>query len=353
MIGGAELYLHRLLNSLREAGHELVLVTADEPGDLPGVEVRRVKLEGGRADQVYWFDKLARRELAQEVVDCVFSLERLARQDVFRAGDGVHQEWLAQRRRFAPWWRRPFVGRGAFHQTVQWLEAQTFSPLNTGCVIVNSEMVKREITEFYNYPEGKIHLVRNGVELDRWLSGDREATRADWGVRPGEYLLLFAGSGWERKGLQFVLAAVRRLRDAGVKLAVVGKGKRPLNVPRGVRFVEPMRDLENAYAAADLFVFPPIYEPSANVCFEALAAGLPVVTSSCNGAAEVVEEGINGTVVEDPSDLGALVDAIRFWQARPNVRPVPVRSDLSLERNVRETLAVLELAAAERVAEAR
>ena len=114
-----------------------------------------------------------------------------------------------------------------------------------------------------------------------------------------------------------------------------------------------MADLENAYAAADLFVFPPIYEPSANVVFEALAAGLPVVTSGCNGAAEVIEEGINGTVLEDPSDIGAILDAIRFWRARPNARPVPVKADLSLERNVRETLAVLELAAAERASEIR
>jgi len=98
-------------------------------------------------------------------------------------------------------------------------------------------------------------------------------------------------------------------------------------------------------------VFPPIYEPSANVVFEALAAGLPVVTSSCNGASEVIEEGINGTVVADPSDIGALAAAIEFWRARLNVRPVPVKANLSLERNVRETLAVLELAAAERAAE--
>ena len=114
-----------------------------------------------------------------------------------------------------------------------------------------------------------------------------------------------------------------------------------------------MANVEDAYAAADLFVFPPIYEPSANVCFEALAAGLPVVTSACNGAAEIIEPDINGTVVQNPSDIRALIEATRFWKARPAARPVTVKTDLSIERNVRETLAVLELAAAERAAEAR
>jgi UDP-glucose:(heptosyl)LPS alpha-1,3-glucosyltransferase len=166
-----------------------------------------------------------------------------------------------------------------------------------------------------------------------------------------DFLLLFAGSGWERKGLPFVLSALEKIADPRLKLVVAGKGRALRNAPEGVRFVGSMVDLENAYAAADVFVFPPIYEPSANVVFEALAAGLPVVTSACNGAAEVIEEGINGTVVADPSDIGALAAAIEFWRARPNVRPVPVKADLSLERNVRETLAVLELAAAERAAE--
>ena len=181
--------------------------------------------------------------------------------------------------------------------------------------------------------------------------GNRKAQRAKWAVGTDEFLLLFAGSGWERKGLPFVLSALGKMDDSSLKLVVAGKGRVPRKAPSGVRFVGPMADLENAFAAADLLVFPPIYEPSANVVFEALTAGLPVVTSACNGAAEVIEEGINGTVVADPSDIGALVAAIRFWRARPDVRPVPVKADLSLERNVRETLAVLELAAAERAAE--
>ena len=98
-------------------------------------------------------------------------------------------------------------------------------------------------------------------------------------------------------------------------------------------------------AAADVFALPAIYEPSANVCFEALAAGVPVVTSVCNGAAEVVEPSVNGTVLEDPADAAALVAALEFWLEQKTDRPVPVRADLSLERNVRETLAVIGQAA--------
>jgi UDP-glucose:(heptosyl)LPS alpha-1,3-glucosyltransferase len=352
-VGGAELYLQRLIGALRDEGHGVVLVTADAKAKPEGVEVRPVPLSGSRSARIAQFDEGVKTVLAGKPVDCLFSLERLSRQDVLRAGDGVHASWLEQRRRFSPAWKRWLVGRGAFHRAMMDLETRAYSPANTRHLIINSEMVGRDVRARFGFPEERMHLVRNGVEGERWQRGDREAQRAKWGLVPDEFLLLFAGSGWERKGLPFVIAALEKMSDASLKLVVAGKGRPPRNAPSGVRFVGPMADLENAYAAADLFVFPPIYEPSANVVFEALAAGLPVVTSACNGAAEVIEEGINGTVVADSSDIGALVDAIQSWRACPNARPVPVKADLSLERNVRETLAVLELAAAERAAEER
>ena len=350
-MGGAELYVRRLIAELVRLQHSVVLVT-DTPVDILGVaSVHVIPLNGARANQAAQFDKQARSILASLEADCVFSLERNGRQDVYRAGDGVHRIWLQQRRRFAPWWKKPFIGCGAFHRNMLALEAQTFNPANTRRIIVNSEMVRREILENFSFPAERIHLVRNGVDVARCRSGNRASTRARFGVRDDEFLLLFAGSGWERKGLAFVLAALRKLGSPRIKLLVAGKGKRPCCAPANAIFAGPMPNLEDAYAAADLFVFPPIYEPSANVCFEALAAGLPVVTSACNGAAEIIEPDINGTVLQNPADIGALVEAIRYWQARPTARPVPLKADLSIERNVRETLAVLELAASERAAE--
>ncbi len=347
-MGGAELYVRRLLAELVRLQHDVVLVT-DAPTEVAGVaNIHAIQLKGSRSAQVSQFNQQACGLLSDLDVDCVFSLERIGQQEVYRAGDGVHRVWLEQRRKYAPWWKRPFIGRGSLHQSLLQLEAETFNPANTRHIIVNSKMVRREILENFPFPAERIHLIRNGVDVSRCRSGDRTGTRARFGVRDDEFLLLFAGSGWERKGLAYVLGALRKLENPRVKLLVAGKGRRPLFPPAGVIFAGPMPDLENAYAAADLFVFPPIYEPSANVCFEALAAGLPVVTSACNGAAEVIEEKVNGSVVFDPSDVNTLVKSIRFWQRRPAVRPVLTQIDLSIERNVRETLAVLELAAAER-----
>jgi UDP-glucose:(heptosyl)LPS alpha-1,3-glucosyltransferase len=347
--GGAELYLQRLLAALAGRGHELHLFAEAWSGFPAGTQLHPIPVSGNRATRPRFFAEAVRAALAQKKFDCVFSLERTLKQDVYRAGDGVHRVWLQRRREFAPWWKKPLAGHGAFHKNLLALEAQTFDPKNTRHIIVNSEMVRREILENFPFPSERIHLVRNGVDTARFQSGRRLETRQRFGIKNDECLLLFAGSGRERKGLNFLLRAFSKLPNLNLKLLVAGKDRPPLFRPAGVVFAGPLPDMENIFAAADLLVFPPIYEPSANVVIEALAAGCPVVTSAQNGASELIREGCNGSVVENPADIQSLAGAVSFWRGR-KMAGLPDAADLSLERNVSETLAVLELAAQEKQA---
>ncbi|MFA6545577.1 MAG: glycosyltransferase family 4 protein [Limisphaerales bacterium] len=345
--GGAELYLQRLLQALLQGGHEPHLFAESWEGRPDGIQMHPVSVGGDRAQRAPRFADAVAAELKKLSFDVIFSLERTHRQDVYRAGDGVHRVWLQRRQQFAQWWRRPFVCAGSFHRNMMKLEARTFDPANTRHVIVNSEMVRREVLENFQFPADRIHLVRNGIDLERHRHGQRTATRERFGIKPDDTLLLFVGSGWERKGLRFVLRAFNRLKAPRVKLLVVGKGRPPFAVPDGTIFAGPMSDVENAYAAADIFVFLPIYEPSSNVVAEALASDLPVITSSLNGASEIITPRKNGTIITDPRDTDAVAEAVRFWILQRGLAEMPPKHELSLERNVEETLAVLELAARE------
>ncbi len=343
-IGGAELYLQRLLLALKEDGHELHLFAESWSARPDGIELHPVSAGGNRAERPVRFSAAVDRELARHQFDCILSLERTKRQDIYRAGDGLHREWLRQRRRFAPWWKKLFVGMGAFHSNMKALEAESFNPANTRHVIVNSDMVKREILANFRIPAERIHLVRNGVDVNHYQSGNRKALRQRYGIQDDEFLLLFVGSGWERKGLKFLLQAYESLTANNIRLLVVGKGKKPIFTPQGTIFTGPIDDVRDAYHAADLLVFLPIYEPSSNVVYEALASDLAVVTTKFNGASEIIREGKNGTVLSDPSNLPAVVKAIEKWRARRGSIETTAKEELSLERNVRETLAVIDLA---------
>ena len=240
---------------------------------------------------------------------------------------------------------------GAFHRNMLQLEGRTFDVQNTAAVIVNSEMVRSEITRCFSYPDERIYLIRNGVETARFCGLDRGKAREKLGIRTDQFLIAFVGSGWERKGLGFLMNALQvgRLNKA-VRLIVAGKGKAPSNSPEGTVFTGPIKEVEQVYAAADLFVTLPIYEPSANVVSEALAAGLPVITTLQNGASELLDEGRTGSVVADPRDALDVARKIRYWMDRGGAagRAACDVAALDIRRNIDETVALLEKISMER-----
>ncbi len=100
------------------------------------------------------------------------------------------------------------------------------------------------------------------------------------------------------------------------------------------------------YGAADIFLLPTIYDPFSNACLEALAAGLPVVTTRANGFSEIIQTGVHGTVLDDPRNIDAICEALLLWsdgarreQARPGIRELADRFDIS--SNVARTLEIL------------
>ncbi|WP_395745041.1 glycosyltransferase family 4 protein [Prosthecobacter sp.] len=345
--GGAELYVQRLLRGLTAAGHETHLFAEKWQGQAEGVQFHSIHVAGSRAERPLQFAEGVNAALQHLRFDCVFSLERTLRQDVYRAGDGLHRVWLQQRRRFAPWWKRPLVGLGAFHRNMLALEARTFDPANTQRIIVNSEMVRGEIAQhFPDFPQERVHTIRNGVEVRRFQNVSRAAARRRFRLEENDFVLLFVGSGWERKGLPWLLKFMAaHSDDPHLKLLVVTRDRMRGKVPPNVILTGPMPEVEAAYAAADVLTFLPIYEPCSNVVSEALATGIPVITTAFNGASELIDPGVNGQVLDDPADLATLGMCINHWRARGQAGPVKTRLPLDLETNVMLTLQVLELAA--------
>jgi UDP-glucose:(heptosyl)LPS alpha-1,3-glucosyltransferase len=100
------------------------------------------------------------------------------------------------------------------------------------------------------------------------------------------------------------------------------------------------------YAASDIFLLPTIYDPFSNACLEALASGIPVITTRANGFSEVIENGVHGSIVDLASDISSLRDAIRFWSdesRRSAARSTIIEraSQFDISNNVGKTLAIL------------
>ncbi len=349
--GGAEAYLKRLARGIVDLGHEAQLVATD---DWPTSEWSFGSVTRVQATSPIGFANELEKLRPQIGCDVLISLERVWRCDVYRAGDGVHQAWLNRRRKFEMPLQRFVRGINRKHRDILQLEESLFAKGGAGRVIANSEMVKKEIVDLYRYRAAKIDIVRNGASLEQFHFDPalREKSRNDLKLKPDEIALLFAGSGWERKGLRFAIEAIELCRDRKLRLLVAGRGNERDYKPKRffteepVRFLGEVGDLRPIYSAADIFILPSIYDPFSNACLEALASGLPVITTRDNGFSEIIENGIHGSIVDLPNNVLALRDAIEFWSdesRRAAARSTIIQraSQFDISNNVEQTLAIL------------
>jgi UDP-glucose:(heptosyl)LPS alpha-1,3-glucosyltransferase len=348
--GGAEAYLKRLAGGLIAAGHEASLFTTEEwpPNEWPFGAIER-----SRASSAIGFADAIRAAKLNERCDVVVSLERIWDCDVYRAGDGVHHAWLKRRAAAEGVMERLFRQLNGKHREMLRLEQSLLGDQRARRIVANSQMVKREITAEYNYPADRIDVVYNGgpIETFNGQREQREATRVRLGLKDSDTALLFAGSGWERKGLRYAADAVRELSRRDLKLLVAGRGNERKFRSPGAQFLGPVTDLPNLYAAADIFILPTLYDPFSNACLEAMASGLPVITTSANGFAEIIQDGVHGTIINVPIKTDSLAEAITYWsdparRAAARSAILSRAAEFDISRNVTETLAILLQAAA-------
>ena len=222
-----------------------------------------------------------------------------------------------------------------------------------GRVIANSRMVQDEIMRFYGFPNEKIDLVYNGVPIDEFRRDEesRAKIRQELGLKSKDIAVLFAGSGWERNGLRFAIEAVEA-SGKETRLLVAGCGDKRKSRSARVEFLDLVQDMPALYGALDIFLLPTIYDPFSNACLEALAAGLPVVTTRANGFSEIIEEGVQGTVLDDPRNIDAICDALRFWsdpaqRERARMGNLALARQFDISTNVARTLEILTSCAAD------
>jgi UDP-glucose:(heptosyl)LPS alpha-1,3-glucosyltransferase len=313
--GGAEKYVDRLAQKLLSLGHEVHLFSTEWPRR-PGLVLHPLPyFRGPGLFKLFHFNRMAEKAVDRKAFEVIQSFEKTACQDIYRAGEGCHREWLQQRKKYEPFHKRMGAAINPFHWLTLALERRLFERSDTRFFIANSQRGRQEILTHYRTAPEKIKVIYNAVE-----NSSGPAAPEGTGFREGEEkILLFVGSGFRRKGLYFLLRALPVvLQEVKVRLIVVGEGNQKkaarlaarLGVGRQVSFVGPVKDPGPYYRGADVFVLPSLYEPFSNACLEAMSRGLPVVTSEMNGASEALLSGENGVVVRDPADLKGLAQAV-------------------------------------------
>ncbi len=356
--GGVEVYLKGLAGGLRSEGHRVILFgTKEWPlEEWPGGEILRCE---GRSLARYIREVEDHKRSFGIGLDLLLSVEKVPGCDLYRTDEGLHLAWLMARQQYVPVWTRWFQWLSPRHREKLRLERLLFQPHSTRRVISISNKITRDIVSLYGYPPSQISMIRNGVpHFGIPSSSERMTAREQLSIAQEERVVLFVGTGWQRKGLGFAIRAVEKLNSTRqpsggsrkITLLVAGRGSVSRYNSPFVRFLGPVKQMAPVYAAADIFVTPTIFEPFSLAALEALSSGLPVITSSAAGISEIMTQDVHGEIIEEPSDIDSLAAALIKWLL---ITDDPARIAISrtacselaavftLDQNLHQTLALI------------
>ncbi|MFO1322677.1 MAG: glycosyltransferase family 4 protein [Burkholderiales bacterium] len=320
--GGAERFVERALDALAARGVSLTLITRRWPAS---ADPRITPL---LVDPPYFGRTLRDAGFARGVCAAVARLpgtlvqshERIACCDVYRAGDGVHAVWVEERMREASFPQRLALRASPYHRYVLEAERRLYASARLQRVICISAMVQTEIHERFGLPRERLPVIYNAIDPQSFnpgLRSHRAELRARFRIPADACVFALVGSSYERKGVGRALEALAAVTRPA-HLLVVGRDRHParyaalarrLGVADRVTFAGAQTDPRPFYGAADAFVLPTLYDALSNAVLEAMACGLPVVTSDRCGAGELVAAHAAG-VVCGARDVGALAAAM-------------------------------------------
>ncbi len=333
---GGESYFSRLVRELSNRGHEVhIFATVVEEDQGTEYQLHQIPvLRYPHSLRIFSFLRNSAHAVQQYDFDIIHGVGRTLAMNIFNPHGGVEKAYLKQdfcsiTNRF--YYVYKFLKRylSLQHYVKVWIQRRQYVNDKVRKIIAISPMVKEDIVRYYGVPEEKIAVVFNCVDLGRFHPKNRtifrKAKREDLGIDDSALLLLFAGNNYRLKGLEPLLHALIYLRrwfpNQAFHLLIVGRGRigrymamaRKLGVSDFTLFLGSVKEMEQYYAASDIYVHPTFYDSCSLTVLEALASGLPVITSRFNGAADVIVSNKGGKILENPADVEELAESIAFY----------------------------------------
>jgi glycosyltransferase involved in cell wall biosynthesis len=248
--------------------------------------------------------------------------------------------------------------RKLYYALIISLERRIYGRTDTPLVLI-ARRTQAELEKFYGRRDA-CPIVYLGLDHAMFNPERRLALRGnarkEIGIENGRFALLLVGNDWRNKGFPVLLNALACLRDLSIDLLLVSREKsavlQDMAVAKGldgrVKFLSPRADIDHYYAAADAYAGPSLEDTFAQPPAEAMACGLPVIVSSANGASEIITDGVDGLILQDPRDEKTLATMVRrLWEdselrERLGQSAAVTARQFTWERNARDLRAIFE-----------
>lgn len=358
--GGSERYCVMLARGLMAAGHRVTVIGHQIDDELRG-EVRFMPVPVSR-----WSSSTKNRSFAVNCAhairagrfDVAYGLGRAYGIDAVRVTERLQSHWL--RVYYKPGFAQRLQQLNPRHRTLIELERRIYLADSTRRIVTQSRLDRELLMKYYGVPDEKIRIIYNGIDSRLFhadVQFEREQTRRKFGLPMNAPLLVFASMDFEGKGLRTILQSLTDLKHLGLHLLVLGTGPiqqfhnyaRSLGIERQVVFAGRQSDIANCYGAGDLFILPTEYEPFPNVNLEAMACGLPVLTTMTSGGADIINDRQNGYLIPTRNSLsdmsGSLTDFFQLTEsqrAQMSRHAIETAKKFPIQNTINNTLVMLE-----------
>lgn len=358
--GGSEKYCVMLARHFKKAGHNVTVIGAgiddelrDEIDFIPVSVHRLASWTKNRSFAVNCGEAVAGRNF-----DFVYGLGRAFGLDAVRVTERLQSHWVNVY--YNGKLNQSLQRLNPRHRTLIDLERTIYNSPTVRQVVTQSELDRQLVMRYYGVPEEKIRIIRNGIDTTTFnpqVRHHHEEVRSILSIPNGAPLLIFASMDFEGKGLHTILQAISNAKNRDIHLLVLGDGPirkfqsvaRSLGIGKRVIFAGRRTGIQRYYSAGDLFILPTEYEPFPNVNLEAMACGLPVLTTTTSGGADIVDEDRNGYLIPHRKSLEEMVAAIDHHLEKSSAELQAMSEvcwetakPLTIEKNVQNTLAMMD-----------
>ena len=367
--GGAESYAVSLAHSLIQAGWEVHLFGESWEGEPEGAVFHQMHIPRwwpGWA-RILGFALEHRRRTVSGAFQVVMGFGNTIHMNVYQSHGGVHRCSTMRKLYAEPNTLLRLIKRltnfiSPKQWVRHWIESAPFRLTSLPRIIAISQMIKDDMVRYYGIDGQKVELIYNGVDINRFNPGLRERLRGPFrqalGFGSEEVVFLFAAYELRKKGIMPLIEAAGILKNlVGEGFRVVVAGAEPysrlsrriaeLGLDQTVVFTGRIRNMEECFANSDVLVLPTYYDACSLVVFEAMASGLPCITTQFNGAAGIITDGVDGFILDHPPQPEALASKMALL-LQPALREsmgraaVTAAQQYTIQRNHQEVLRVLD-----------
>lgn len=348
--GGAERYTADLAGALAKRGHAVSLLASSFADVPPQVKVVELPAKGLTRSRRYAsvLDQLD-AHIASTNYDIVHAMLPVRRCDIYHPHAGIASASVAN----SPVQAVLNPRRGAMAR----VERELLGSANPPTLLCLSEYVKAEVLKYYpTLPPARLATLFNAVNLnyfDPGIDHDHGGTRQSLKIGADDVVALIIAQDFPRKGVPQAIEATRRInqnldaKSPRLKLLIVGNGPRSVEDP-DIIYAGTNWKIAKFYAAADFFVLPTRHDPCSLVVLEALAMGLPVISTIFNGACEAMTNGVHGYVLKDSTDIDSLAAAMTNMldcetRKRMSTACLTLRQGLSYEHHLDHLIRIYQI----------